>query len=131
MVSRTVVGLKIKNNEDIMSNDARGYIEFIDSTDLTGLMNAIEKKHDVGIGVTTVDKLYNFPESTLPNSDKQNFIFEIGDESIYCQAQYLIDYLDYAPETDIGFPVGGKDRLNILLDALSDMFKIENVNCSD
>lgn len=110
-----------------MSNDVRGYIELLDRANLTLSINTIEQKHDVGIGAITVDELYNFPSSTLPNSNKINFIFVIGDDNKYYNASYLIDYLDYAPEADIGFPVGAKDRLNILLDTLADMLKMANV----
>ncbi|MEX6162710.1 hypothetical protein AB6G16_14420 [Proteus mirabilis] len=40
----------------------------------------------------------------------------------YPNATYLIDYLDYAPEAEIGFPCGAKERLNILLNVLGDIF---------
>ena len=109
-----------------MSNDVRGYIELLDGADLAPSINAIEQKYDIGIGAITNDELYNFPPSTLPDSNRINFIFVIGDDNQYYNASYLIDYLDYAPEADIGFPVGARDRLNILLDTLAEMFKTTN-----
>lgn len=107
-----------------MSNDVRGYIELSNGVDVTPLKTFIEKKYDIGIGPINSDELYNFPPTALPDSNKINFIFAIGDDNEYYNASYLIDYMDYAPEADIGFPTKAKDRLNILLDTLVDLIKI-------
>lgn len=109
-----------------MSNDVRGYIELLDRENLILSISTIKQKHDVGIGSITIDELYNFPESTLPPSNERNFIFVIGDDDTYYNASYLIDYLNYAPEADIGFPADPKERLDILINTLIDMIKLTN-----
>jgi len=106
-----------------MSNDVCGYI--IHSPTLrenSELENYIASR-EIGISKITGDQLFNFPLGMIPTDDA--FIFLIGDRPDYPNATYLIDYCEYDPETsDIGFPPGAKDRLNILLDTLADMIKI-------
>ncbi|ELY3624070.1 hypothetical protein SMX14_003318, partial [Cronobacter malonaticus] len=72
----------------------------------------------IGIAKIKKEELYNFPNELIPTSDCYAFL--ISDRPHYPNASYLIDYMDYVPEADIGFPVEGKARLNILLDMLSD-----------
>lgn len=112
-------GLK-RNKRIAMSNDVCGYIESsLNKKTGSALKNYIESQ-TVGIMSISQDQLYNFPEEFLPLED--SYIFLIGDRVGYSNATYLIDYLDYAPEADIGLPNGAKERLNILIDVLTDMF---------
>ncbi|MGG7448524.1 hypothetical protein ACQ3G7_20920 [Kosakonia oryzendophytica] len=107
-----------------MSNDVCGYIS--PSLDLEGENNLDRYKKNQKIGIIEIGKeqLYNFPVGFLPMDGCYAFL--IGDRPDYPNATYLIDYLDYAPEADIGFPLSGKERLNILLDVLRDIFIITN-----
>lgn len=105
-----------------MSNDVCGYIELPLSYEVNALLEGYISEQTVGISSITKDELYNFPKELLPSVD--SYIFLIGDSVGYPNASYLIDYLNYAPEADIGFPTDGKERLDILLDVLSDMFRI-------
>lgn len=109
-----------------MSNDVRGYIELPNKVDISASIDSIANKNDIGIGLIQINELYNFPEPTLPEKERDNFLFVIGDDNQYYNASYLIDYMDYAPEADIGFPTDAKERLNILLNTLSDMFNVTN-----
>jgi hypothetical protein len=111
-----------------MSNDVRGYVSYSDEKDLISLVVSIEQKYNIGLKSIEVNKLYNFPSSTLPSNDRRTFFFVIGDDNQYYNASFLIDYIDYAPEADIGLPVISKDRLNILLDVMSEI--INNTNAS-
>ncbi|WP_347253686.1 hypothetical protein [Leminorella grimontii] len=108
-----------------MSNDVCGYIvSSITREEENALTNYFFKK-DLGLQQIPDNELYNFPVDLLPKDS--DFIFLIGDRPGYPNATYLIDYLEYDPESsDIGFPSNPKERLNILLDALVDMIKITN-----
>lgn len=64
----------------------------------------------------------------LPNTKQKQFIFVIGDDNEYFNASFLIDYIDYAPEADIGFPNIAEDRLNILFNVMSEIIKITNAS---
>lgn len=107
-----------------MSNDVRGYIQGFSEKNISHSIKLIEEKYNIGIGMISCDELYNFPEFFLPRGYDNRFAFIIGDDAEDFCASYLIDYLEYAPEADIGFPVGARNRLNILLDSLSDMIKV-------
>ncbi|MCX8745334.1 hypothetical protein J3U68_07925 [Snodgrassella sp. B3882] len=110
-----------------MSNDVRGYIYHLGEEDLTSLIDFIEKKYNIGIKNIGINELYNFPDLMLPNKQKQ-FIFVIGDDNEYFNASFLIDYIDYAPETNLGFPNIAEDRLNILFNVMSEIIKITNAS---
>ena len=111
-----------------MSNDVRGYIYFLGEENLTSLIDFIEKKYNIGIKSIGINELYNFPDSMLPNTKQKQFIFVIGDDNEYFNASFLIDYIDYAPEADIGFPNIAEDRLNILFNVMSEIIKITNAS---
>lgn len=111
-----------------MSNDVRGYIYYLGEENLTSLIDFIEKKYNIGIKSIGINELYNFPDSMLPNTKQKQFIFVIGDDNEYFNASFLIDYIDYAPEADIGFPNIAEDRLNILFNVMSEIIKITNAS---
>lgn len=111
-----------------MSNDVRGYIYFLGEENLTSLIDFIKKKYNIGIKSIEINELYNFPDSMLPNTKQKQFIFVIGDDNEYFNASFLIDYIDYAPEADIGFPNIAEDRLNILFNVMSEIIKITNAS---
>ncbi|MCT8345200.1 MULTISPECIES: hypothetical protein [Photorhabdus] len=110
-----------------MSNDVRGYFELSDKNMVNELIHICEKKYDLGIEQISRETLYNFPEDFIPKHEENYFSFVIGDSPGETISSYLIDYIDYAPEADIGFPVNGKERLDILLSFLSDAVEISKV----
>lgn len=108
-----------------MSNDVYGYLSpSLGSGEMIALRQYISES-SVNIQLITAAELYGYPSNFAPTDDL--FIFDIADGPNSINATYLIDYDEYDPETsDIGFPPGAKDRLNILLDTLVDMIKITN-----
>lgn len=107
-----------------MSNDVCGFIEPPLNQEQKCALNEYVKQLKIGVSEIPKEQLYNFPADLLPADDA--YVFLVGDRPDYPNASFLIDYLDYAPEADIGFPTGAKDRLNILLDTLLEMFMITN-----
>ena len=74
-----------------------------------------------GLGITfhSREELYGFPEHIRPQGSC--LCFWLGDRPGYNTASYLIDYVDYAPEAEIGMPRKGADRLALLVKCLRDM----------
>lgn len=107
-----------------MSNDVCGYIEPILSPDKINKLTRFIKHSQLGIQKISRNELYNYPDNLLPVNHM--FIFLIGDGPGYPNATYLIDYDQYAPDTDIGFPADPKERLDILINTLIDMIKLTN-----
>ncbi|ENN8378965.1 hypothetical protein ACAX46_004437 [Providencia rettgeri] len=109
-----------------MSNNVYGYLQPKIGTAID--FNLLEKyvsDNSLNIRLITKKELFNFPEEYLPEDGC--FIFDIADGKNSVNATYLIDYLEYDPETsDIGFPPDPKKRLNILLDTMSEMIRISN-----
>lgn len=101
-----------------MSNDVCGYLCSPLIAESLYDLDSYIKLQKIGIAKIKKEELYNFPNELIPTSDCYAFL--ISDRPHYPNASYLIDYMDYVPEADIGFPVEGKARLNILLDMLSD-----------
>ncbi|HHE6471086.1 TPA: hypothetical protein ACPFI9_003757 [Providencia rettgeri] len=109
-----------------MSNNVYGYLQpEIGTTIDFNLLEKYMADTPLNIRVITKMELFNYPDEYLPEDGC--FIFDIADGKNSINATYLIDYLEYDPETaDIGFPSDPKERLNILLDTLSEMIKISN-----
>lgn len=108
-----------------MSNDVYGYlVPSLGDSEMAALKVYISKS-SLNIQLIKSDELFGYPPDFVPTGDL--FIFDIADGPNSTNATYLIDYDEYDPETsDIGFPPGAKDRLNILLDTLADMVRITN-----
>ncbi|GKX57434.1 hypothetical protein SOASR030_35460 [Leminorella grimontii] len=108
-----------------MSNDVYGYLEPTLGMNEAALLKEYIKNSSLNIQSITEKELFNYPSEFIPT--KELFIFDIADGPNSINATYLIDYLEYDPEScDIGFPSDPKKRLNILLDTLVDMIKITN-----
>ncbi|MEQ4925512.1 hypothetical protein [Proteus hauseri] len=109
-----------------MSNNVYGYLqpEIGTTINFKALKKYMEDNY-LNINEITKMELFNYPDEYLPGDEC--FIFDIADGKNSINATYLIDYLEYDPETaDIGFPPDPKERLNILLDTLSEMINISN-----
>lgn len=109
-----------------MSNDVCGYIEPVLSQDKLEKLSEFIKNSQLGINKISKKELYNYPDKLIPAYNI--FSFLIGDAPGYPNATYLIDYDQYAPDTDIGFPADPKERLDILINTLIDMIKITNAS---
>ncbi|WP_294613815.1 hypothetical protein [uncultured Gilliamella sp.] len=109
-----------------MSNDICGYIEPILTEDKIIKLSEFIEHSQLGITKIAINELYNYPTNLIPNDNV--FAFLIGDVPGYPNATYLIDYSEYAPDTDIGFPADPKQRLDILVNTLIDMIKITNAS---
>ena len=109
-----------------MSSFVDGYIEpILSQVDLENLMDYIENSQ-LGIERIPKNELYNYPDYLIPSENVFSFI--IGDVPGYPNATYLIDYCEYAPDTDIAFPPDPKERLDILINTLIDMIKITHAS---
>ncbi len=109
-----------------MSSFICGYIEpILSENKLNNLSNYI-KNSQLGIEKISKDWLINYPNYLIPNDNI--FTFLIGDVPGYPNATYLIDYCEYAPDTDIAFPPDPKERLDILINTLIDMIKITHAS---
>lgn len=108
-----------------MSNNVYGYLQPEIESKNFNLLKKYIVSNSLNIRMITKGELFNYPDEYLPEDGC--FIFDIADGDNSINATYLIDYLEYDPETaDIGFPSGPKERLNILLDTIVEMIKISH-----
>jgi len=105
-----------------MSNEVYGYLE-LPKTNKDTSMRSLEERTELGIKEIPFSELYNFPKALLPSNDEYCFAFIIGDKPGKSNATYLTDYVDYAPDADIGFPSEGLERLKLLVNLLSLMIR--------
>lgn len=104
-----------------MNNYIVGYLEGIQTQDSDSVLEKLAEEYGVGLKKITKKELFQFSECYLPGNNKNNFIFSMSDLPDCEEADYLIDYLDYAPEMDMKFPSIGKDRLKMLVRILIEM----------
>ena len=109
-----------------MSNDVYGYILPDINIDYKLKLDDYIKVCSINIRKIEKRELFNYPINLIPNMEA--FIFDISDGPNSINATYLIDYDQYAPDTDIGFPADPKERLDILINTLVDMIKITNAS---
>lgn len=109
-----------------MSNDVYGYMLPDKSIDYKFELEDYVKACSINIRKIEKSELFNYPLNLMPHTGA--FIFDISDGPNSMNASYLIDYDEYAPDTDIGFPADPKERLNILINTLVDMIKITNAS---
>lgn len=102
-----------------MSNEVYGYIK---SNELNSesfvLLDGLQKKTGIGFTEIPSTELYNFPDELMPSEDGSYLSFIVGDRPGKTNATYLIDYVDYALEADIGLPHKGSERLKLLVKSL-------------
>lgn len=109
-----------------MSNDVYGYMLPDESIDYKLKLEEYVKACSINIRIIEKRELFNYPTNLMPHTGA--VIFDISDGFNSLNATYLIDYDEYAPDTDIGFPADPKDRLAILINTLIDMIKITNAS---
>jgi hypothetical protein len=96
-----------------MSNDVYGYVTAKEPVRTAEELNRIAEQLRLGITLVAKDELYNFPPNRMPPEEAVCFV--LGDRPGKQTADYLTDYVDYAPEANIGLPLKGRDRLQVLL----------------
>lgn len=111
-----------------MNNYILGYLAGIQCSNSKSILKKIAENYGIGLKEILPEQLFQFTEEYLPNKDENNFIFSMSDSPDCEEADYLIDYLDYAPEMQNRFPPLGKDRLLILIKILQEM--MIQTNCS-
>ena len=109
-----------------MSNDVYGYILPDPNTDYKLTLERYLQTCSLNIRQIEQSELFDYPTYLIPHTE--SFIFDISDGPNSINATYLIDYDQYAPDTDIGFPADPKARLDILINTLIDMIKITNTS---
>ena len=111
-----------------MNNYIDGYLAGIQYSNSKSILDRIAENYGIGLKEVSFKQLFQFPEEYLPDESKNNFIFSMSDSPDRQEADYLIDYLDYAPEMQNKFPSSGRDRLLILIKILQEM--MVNTKCS-
>lgn len=111
-----------------MSNDVYGYLLPDPKIDYKLKFEHYIKACSLNIRKIEKRELFNYPTCLMPQTETDSFIFDISDGPNSINATYLIDYDEYAPDSDIGFPPDPKERLDILINTLIDMIKITNAS---
>lgn len=104
-----------------MNNYIFGYLAKVHYSNSKAILEKIAVKYDIGLKEILPEQLFQFTTKYLPNKNETNFIFSITDSPDSEEANYLIDYLDYAPEIQTKFPPLGINRLQILISILQEM----------
>lgn len=81
-----------------MNNYIFGYLAKVHYSNSKAILEKIVVKYDIGLKKILPEQLFQFTTKYLPNKNEMNFIFSITDSPDSEEANYLIDYLDYAPE---------------------------------
>ena len=111
-----------------MNNYIFGYLAGINYNNSKLILEKIAIKYGIGLKEILPEQLFQFTDKYLPDKNDTNFIFSMSDCPDCEEADYLIDYLDYAPEMQSKFPPLGRDRLQILISILEEM--IIKTKCS-
>lgn len=112
-----------------MNNYIVGYLAGIRCSNSKSILDDIATSHGIGLKEILPGQLFQFPDEYLPNNRENNFIFSMSDSPDREEADYLIDYLDYAPEMQSKYPSQGRERLLILIKILQEM--MINTKCSN
>ncbi len=105
-----------------MSNHVYGYLDSTDPGESTvTYLQEIARKYGLGLLKKTINDMHNFPESVLPVEPAQCLFVSITDSPETNVAEYLIDFIDYAEEADIGLPLNGSERLSLLVNLLTEI----------
>ena len=106
-----------------MSNEVYGYFETSSVTNIDALLHLLQNETGLGIKTIPFSELYNYPQGMLPKNKRRCAAFIIGDKPGKINTTYLTDYMNYAPNADIGFPCNGKERLKILVNLFVSMIQ--------
>ena len=103
-----------------MSNEIYGFADFPVGPDLPTLTDRLGNSTPLGVFQVSEDRLIGFPFDLRPTD--VSFIFAIGDSKDSMNAEYILDYQDYDPQSDIKLPINADERLLLLAGVLSSLF---------
>jgi hypothetical protein len=109
-----------------MSNEIYGFADLPERPDLPTLLNALGGLTPLGVFPVPEDRLIGFPSYLRPSMS--SFIFMVGDSKESMNAEYILDYQDYDPHSDIKLPINADERLSLLAKIFSFLFV--DINCS-
>jgi hypothetical protein len=109
-----------------MSNEIYGFVDLPEGTDLPTLLNGLGTLTPLGVFPVPEDRLIGFPSDLRPSVN--SFIFMVGDSKESMNAEYILDYQDYDPHSDIKLPINAAERLSLLAKIF--FFLFADINCS-
>jgi hypothetical protein len=108
-----------------MSNEIYGFADLPDRPDLPTVLNALRKLTPLGVFNVSENDLVEFPSELRPNIN--SFVFVIGDSPESMNAEYILDYQNYDPQSVIRLPINADERLSLLTNILVYLFT--DMNC--
>lgn len=111
-----------------MSFEAIGWCSPPPSIDKNSLGERLEAESGLGFRLLDVDDLRGLPPEARASAESSPLRFAVTDRPGSNQAQYLLDFLDYAPEAEIGLPRAGVDRVRQLVAFLERLFVLAELD---
>jgi len=108
-----------------MSTVLYGYIETESDADRPYLLRRMAHSVVAEISERSLSELYNWPFEWQPKENA--FGFTVYDSKNKRSAEYLVDYVDYAPEAAIGLPTEKDARLRVFTNAIRDLLASKGV----
>ncbi len=109
-----------------MSNFVYGYVETSNLPSVIQDVEQIVANQSLGLTTHSSDRLYDFPSSFLPRGYNA-LIFSICDSKQSNTAEYLLDSLNFVADLPYSLPREAKKRRELLLDLISEIFNLEQV----
>ncbi len=103
-----------------------GYVETANLPSVIQDVEQIVANQSLGLTTHSSDILYDFPSSFLPRGDNA-LIFSICDSKQSNVAEYLLDSLNFVADLPNSLPREAKKRRELLLDLISEIFNLEQV----
>ena len=107
-------------SEITMSNEIYGFADLPLRHDLLIVMNALKELTPLGVFTVSENDLIGFPSELRPNIN--SLVFAIGDSPESMNAEYILDYQDYDPQSVIRLPINADERLSLLTKILFFLF---------
>ena len=105
-----------------MSNEIYGFVDFPNRLELPDLLQILGASTPLGVFSVPESHLIGFPSNLRPHAD--SLVFVIGDSKSSMNAEYLLDYHDYDPESTIGLPIDSDERFALLVSLLRYFFDV-------
>ncbi|RYG67854.1 hypothetical protein EON80_12780 [bacterium] len=84
-------------------------------------LGSLVEQQLLGMREISAEDLHGFPPEHLPSDLSHTVLFEITSAKEGWGAEYLLSHLDFAPEVEIGLPLGAKARQALLISLLEAM----------
>ena len=101
-----------------MTNLVYGFLEIDNQGNKVDYISLVQKKIKIGISEIRPFQLSNFPDNLFYEYNKNCISFCLGDKPGKNRASYLLDFIDYAKNADIGMPYKAIDRVEILIESI-------------